>query len=85
LHTQHRRIHIHNVESETFDIIRLLARSEGLVAEPVYEGKALRGLEKLAADGHFESDSRVLLMHLGGTPAVHAYANQFKKPDFSRI
>lgn len=72
-------------ESETFDIIRLLARSEGLVADPVYEGKALRGLEKLAADGRFESDSRVLLMHLGGTPAVHAYANQFGKPGFSRI
>ena len=72
-------------EAETFDIIRLLARREGLVADPVYEGKALRGLEKLAADGRFEPDSRVLLMHLGGTPAVHAYANQFGKPDLSRI
>ena len=64
-------------EPETLDVIRLLARSEGLVADPVYEGKALRGLQQLATDGRFESDSRVLLMHLGGTPAVHAYANQF--------
>jgi 1-aminocyclopropane-1-carboxylate deaminase/D-cysteine desulfhydrase-like pyridoxal-dependent ACC family enzyme len=72
-------------EPETFDAIRLLARSEGLVADPVYEGKALRGLQKLAGDGRFESDSRILLMHLGGTPAVHAYANQFGKPDFSQV
>ena len=72
-------------EPETLDAIRLLARSEGLVADPVYEGKALRGLQKLAGDGRFESDSRILLMHLGGTPAVHAYANQFGKPSFSQI
>ena len=72
-------------ERETFEIIRLLASSEGLVADPVYEGKALRGLQMLAADGRFETDSRILLMHLGGTPAVHAYANQFGKPSFSQI
>lgn len=74
-----------NAEPETYDLIRLLARSEGLVADPVYEGKALRGLQKLAADGRFESGSRVLLMHLGGTPAVHAYANQFGQPVFSNF
>jgi 1-aminocyclopropane-1-carboxylate deaminase len=73
-----------NAEPETLEVIRLLARSEGLVADPVYEGKALRGLQTLAADGRFESDSRILLMHLGGTPAVHAYANQFGKPCFSQ-
>jgi 1-aminocyclopropane-1-carboxylate deaminase len=72
-------------EPETLDVIRLLARSEGLVADPVYEGKALRGLQMLAADGRFESDSRILLMHLGGTPAVHAYANQFGMPSFSQM
>ena len=64
-------------DSETFDAIRLLARTEGLLADPVYEGKALRGLLALANDGRFESGCRILLMHLGGTPAVHAYANQF--------
>jgi len=72
-------------EPETLDAIRLLARSEGLVADPVYEGKALRGLQTLAGDGRFESASRVLLMHLGGTPAVHAYANQFGEPGFSDL
>ena len=72
-------------EPETLDAIRLLARSEGLVADPVYEGKALRGLQKLAAEGRFEPDSTVLLMHLGGTPAVHAYSKQFGEPVFSRF
>jgi len=64
-------------DSETLDLIRLLARTEGLIADPVYEGKAIRGLLSLANGGRFDSDSRILLMHLGGTPAMHAYADQF--------
>lgn len=72
-------------EPETLDLIRLLARTEGLVADPVYEGKALRGLQALAANGRFDPDSRVLLMHLGGTPAVHAYANQFGAPQLHQM
>lgn len=72
-------------DPETFQAIRQLACSEGIVADPVYEGKALRGLQKLAADGRFRPDSRVLLMHLGGTPAVHAYANQFGYPGISQF
>jgi 1-aminocyclopropane-1-carboxylate deaminase/D-cysteine desulfhydrase-like pyridoxal-dependent ACC family enzyme len=64
-------------DEETFGLIRLLARTEGLIADPVYEGKALRGLLELANTGRFEGDAKILLMHLGGTPAVHAYADQF--------
>lgn len=74
-----------SAEPETLDVIRLLARTEGLVADPVYEGKALRGLQQLAAEGRFEATSRVLLMHLGGTPAIHAYANQFGIPKLQPI
>lgn len=65
---------------ETFAAIRLLAATEGLGADPVYEGKALRGLQTLAAQEFFRPGSRVLLMHLGGTPAIHAYASQFGAP-----
>ncbi len=72
-------------EPETFETIRLLARTEGLVADPAYEGKALRGLQKLAKDGRFESNCKILLMHLGGTPAIHAYANHFGKPSFTQF
>jgi 1-aminocyclopropane-1-carboxylate deaminase/D-cysteine desulfhydrase-like pyridoxal-dependent ACC family enzyme len=69
-------------EPETIDIIRRFARSEGIVADPVYEGKALRGLEKLIVDGRFEPDAKVLVLHLGGTPAIHAYADRFGAPAF---
>ena len=71
-----------SADPETYSVIRLFAESEGLLADPVYEGKALRGLQMLAAGGRFETDSRVLLMHLGGTPAVHAYANHFGELEF---
>ena len=37
-------------------------------------------LQALAAEGRFPPGSRVLLMHLGGTPAIHAYASQFGSP-----
>ena len=70
---------------EVFQGIQLLARSEGIMADPVYEGKAIRGLLKLAAEGRFEPDARILLMHLGGTPAVHAYASQFPPVEFTRF
>ena len=58
--------------------IQLLARTEGLIADPVYEGRAIRGLLDLAAAGRFEKGANVLLMHLGGSPAIHAYAGQFE-------
>ena len=70
---------------EVLQGIQLLARSEGIMADPVYEGKAIRGLLKLADEGRFEPDSRILLMHLGGTPAVHAYAGQFPPVEFKRF
>ena len=59
------------------DGIRSLATREGLIADPVYEGRAIRGLLDLAGEGYFEPDAKILLMHLGGTPAIHAYAGQF--------
>ncbi len=61
---------------ETFDAIRLLARTEGLIADPVYEGRAVRGLIELIRAGRFTPDQHVLLMHLGDSPAVHAWAGR---------
>lgn len=62
---------------ETFDAMRTMARTEAIIADPVYEGKAIRGLLELDKAGRFEKDSKILLMHLGGTPAIHAYSNKF--------
>lgn len=64
-------------DTEIISAIRLLARQEGLIADPVYEGRAIRGLLNLADEGRFEKNAKILLMHLGGSPAIHAYAGQF--------
>ncbi len=62
-------------DTDIIDAIKLLARTEGLIADPVYEGRAVRGLLHLAEEGRFEKNAKVLLMHLGGSPAIHAYAD----------
>jgi 1-aminocyclopropane-1-carboxylate deaminase len=60
----------------TIDAIGVLARTEALIADPVYEGRAVRALIELIAAGRFTPDQHVLLMHLGGSPAVHAWAGR---------
>lgn len=64
-------------DTDVIDSIRLLAHTEGLIADPVYEGRAIRGLLRLAEEGRFERNAKILLMHLGGSPAIHAYADHF--------
>lgn len=64
-------------DTHIIDGIQLLARTEGLIADPVYEGRAIHGLSRLANEGRFEKNAKILLMHLGGSPAIHAYANHF--------
>ena len=61
---------------ETLAAIRLLARTEGLIADPVYEGRAIRGVIDLVRAGRFTPAQHVLVMHLGGSPAVHAWAGR---------
>jgi 1-aminocyclopropane-1-carboxylate deaminase len=69
----------------TIDAMRRLARSEGIIADPVYEGKALLGLIELIGSGILSRAERVLLLHLGGTPAVHAYADQIRQGPFRKL
>ena len=69
----------------TIDAIRRLARTEGIAADPVYEGKALAGLVELTRRGVLTREHRVLLLHLGGTPAVHAYADQLRTGTFQEL
>jgi 1-aminocyclopropane-1-carboxylate deaminase len=71
--------------SETIEAMRLLARNEGIVADPVYEGKAVLGLTKLIQDGVLRSGERVLLIHLGGTPAIHGYAGQIRQASLTDL
>jgi D-cysteine desulfhydrase len=59
------------------DAIRLLARSEGIVLDPVYAGRAFGALMDLIRKGVFNKSETVLFWHTGGTPALFAYANEF--------
>lgn len=55
------------------EAIRLLARTEGLLLDPVYTGRAMAGLIDLAARGEFGRQETVLFWHTGGQPALYAY------------
>ncbi|MBY8847802.1 1-aminocyclopropane-1-carboxylate deaminase [Saccharothrix longispora] len=62
----------------TVDAMRLGARLEGMITDPVYEGKSLAGLVQLVETGEIPRDSTVLYAHLGGQPALNAYSSLFR-------
>jgi 1-aminocyclopropane-1-carboxylate deaminase len=64
-------------DESTLDAMRLAARTEGMVTDPVYEGKSMAGLIDLVTRGEIERDSTVLYAHLGGQPALNAYSALF--------
>ena len=53
---------------ETVEAIRLSARLEGMITDPVYEGKSMQGMIDFVQKGHFPERSKVLYAHLGGGP-----------------
>ncbi len=59
---------------QTNEAIRLCARTEGMMTDPVYEGKSMQGLIGLVRDDFFPSGLKVLYAHLGGVPAINAYS-----------
>ncbi|MGO9774393.1 MAG: 1-aminocyclopropane-1-carboxylate deaminase [Roseiarcus sp.] len=63
---------------ETKDAIRLCARLEGMITDPVYEGKSMQGMIDLVNKGFFPKSSKVLFAHLGGAPAINGYAYAFR-------
>jgi 1-aminocyclopropane-1-carboxylate deaminase len=65
-------------DAQTLDAIRLGARLEGMITDPVYEGKSLAGMIDLVARGEIAKDSNVLYAHLGGQPALNAYSALFR-------
>jgi 1-aminocyclopropane-1-carboxylate deaminase len=64
-------------DAKTIGAIRLCARLEGMITDPVYEGKSMAALIDLVQDGRIEPGSRVLYAHLGGQPALNGYAGAF--------
>ncbi len=65
------------VES-TLEAIRLTGSMEGVILDPVYEGKSMAGLVDLVTSGTIPKDSTVLYAHLGGQQAMNAYSALFR-------
>ena len=63
---------------ETVEAIRLSARLEGMITDPVYEGKSMQGMIDLVQKGFFPKGSKVLYAHLGGAPALNGYSYTFR-------
>jgi 1-aminocyclopropane-1-carboxylate deaminase len=63
---------------ETNDAIRLAARTEAMITDPVYEGKSMQGMIDLARKGYFPAGSKILYAHLGGAPALNGYSYTYR-------
>jgi 1-aminocyclopropane-1-carboxylate deaminase/D-cysteine desulfhydrase-like pyridoxal-dependent ACC family enzyme len=61
------------------DAIRLLARTEAIVLDPVYTGKAMSGMIDMLRKGLLDDAEAVLFFHTGGYPAIFAYAEYFQE------
>ena len=57
--------------------MRLAARLEAMITDPVYEGKSMAGMIELVSRSEIERSSNVQYAHLGGQPAINAYAALF--------
>ena len=64
-------------DETTLEAMRLVGRLEGMVTDPVYEGKSMAGLIDLVSRGEIDRDSTVLFAHLGGQPALNGYSALF--------
>jgi 1-aminocyclopropane-1-carboxylate deaminase len=63
-------------DAQTIAAIQLAAQTEALLTDPVYEGKSMAGLIELVRSQRLPADSRVVYLHMGGTPAIHGYSSE---------
>ena len=64
---------------EMIEAVKLLARTEGIILDPVYSGKAFAGMIDLVKKGHFDESKALVFIHTGGTPALFVYSNSFRE------
>jgi 1-aminocyclopropane-1-carboxylate deaminase len=64
--------------ASTLAAMRLTGSLEGMIIDPVYEGKSMAGLIDLIRNGEIAEDANVLYAHLGGQPAINAYSALFR-------
>jgi D-cysteine desulfhydrase len=58
------------------EAVQLLARTEAILLDPVYTGKAMAGMIDLIRKGWFRPDENLLFLHTGGAPALHVFEPQ---------
>jgi len=61
---------------EMAEAVRMLARLEGVLIDPVYTGKAMAGLIDLVRKGTLKKDENILFVHTGGSPALYVYMKE---------
>ena len=66
--------------AELKEAIELLARTEGILLDPVYSGKGMAGLIDLIRKGRFRKDDNVVFLHTGGSVALFGYEATFGPP-----
>jgi len=55
------------------EAVNLMAKTEGILLDPVYTGKAMAGLIGLSREGYFKRGENLLFVHTGGSPGLYAY------------
>lgn len=63
------------IDQGVIDALKLAARTDGLVLDPVYSGKAMKGLIALAGQGRFEEET-VVFLHTGGAQGLFGYQSE---------
>jgi D-cysteine desulfhydrase/L-cysteate sulfo-lyase len=66
---------------EGLEAIRLAARTEGYLMDPVYTGKALAGVRGLADRGELDADETIVFWHTGGAAALFAFPDLFTETE----
>lgn len=61
------------------EAVQLMARTEAILLDPVYSGKAMAGLIDLIRKGIYKKGENVLFVHTGGSPALYAYTDVMLK------
>lgn len=64
-------------DEQTLDAMRTAARTEGMITDPVYEGKSMAAVIDLVGRKEIDPSSNVLFAHLGGQPAINGYSALF--------
>jgi 1-aminocyclopropane-1-carboxylate deaminase/D-cysteine desulfhydrase-like pyridoxal-dependent ACC family enzyme len=67
------------VSTDGLEALTLLARTEGILVDPIYSGKALAGLMADVRAGRWDRNDRLVFIHTGGTPALFAYSEDLAR------